>query len=200
MENNFENIPESLSLENEFHRERIGLTRKRAYILIAVLIVAVAGATALALLLPKPTGLPKFSEVMTSNHEAYVHPVYGSVDWIEIYNPSEKDIDLSGYGFTNDVKHHMFRYQFPDGTILKPGAYLVLYCTGGTDQSDNDPFCTGFKLDADGETLFLVTPTQVEADELVVPALEPDTSYARRDDGSFAVTAFSTPGEGNRFE
>lgn len=197
MEENFEPI----SFDGEFQKEHIGFTRKRALILVAVLIVVVAALTAATVfLLPKPTGLPKFSEVMTSNHDAYRHPVYGSVDWVEIVNPTDEDIDLSGYGFTNDIKHHAFRYTFPDGTTLAPGAYIVLYCTGGTDESDADPFCTGFNLSASGETLFLVTPAKVEADELFVPALAADTAYARTESGDFAVTDFPTPWEANRFE
>lgn len=188
------------SFEDDFQKEHIGLSRTRALILVAVLVVIVAGVTVLALLLPKPTGLPKFSEVMTSNHGAYLHPEYGSVDWVEICNPTDADIDLSGYGFTNDLKHHQFRYRFPEGTVLSPGQYLVLYCTGGTEQSDSDPFCTGFNLSKDGEMLFLVTPMKVEADELSVPALASDTSYAKTDSGEFIVTTHPTPHEANRFE
>ena len=195
-----EKNPEELSFENEFQKERIGLSRPRALILVAVLVVLVACITVAALLLPKPTGLPKFSEVMTSNHGAYLHPEYGSVDWVEIWNPTEEAIDLSGYGFTNDLKHHQFRYRFPEGTILQPGEYLVLYCTGGTEQSDSDPFCTGFNLSASGELLFLVTPMKVEADELAVPELQPDTSYARTDGGGFRITEHPTPWKANRFE
>ena len=194
------NMEQELSFEHDFQKEHIGLTRGRALLLIGVLIVLIAGVTAVALLLPKSSGLPKFSEIMTSNHDAYQHPVYGSVDWVEIYNPTDRDIDLSGYGFTNDIKHHAFRYRFPDGTVLKAGEYLVLYCTGGTDESDSDPFCTGFNLSASGELLFLVTPAKVEADEIFVPALETDTSYARTDADEFAVTHLPTPGEANRFE
>ena len=194
-------VDDALSIEDEFQKERIGLTRKRALILVAVLVVVIAAITVLSVwILPKPTGLPKFSEVMTSNREAYLHPQYGSVDWVEIYNPTDADIDLSGYGFTNDLKHHQFRYRFPEGVILKPGAYLVLYCTGGTEQSDSDPFCTGFNLSKEGEKLFLVTPMKVEADELEVPPLETDTAYARRENGSFDVTEYPTPGKANRFE
>ena len=194
-------VDDELSMKDEFQKEHIGLTRKKALILVAVLVVVIAAITAAAVwLLPKPTGLPKFSEVMTSNREAYLHPQYGSVDWVEIWNPTDADIDLSGYGFTNDLKHHQFRYRFPEGTILKPGAYLVLYCTGGTEQSDSDPFCTGFNLSKEGEKLFLVTPMKVEADELVVPPLETDTAYARTESGDFAVTGHPTPHEANRFE
>ena len=45
-----ENNQEELSFENEFQRERIGLTRKRALILVAVLVVVIAGLTVAALL------------------------------------------------------------------------------------------------------------------------------------------------------
>ncbi len=193
-------LGDELSFDDTFQKEHIGLSRRRALILVAALVLLVAVITVIALLLPKPTGLPKFSEVMTSNHGAYLHPEYGSVDWVEIVNPTDADIDLSGYGFTNDLKHHHFRYRFPEGTILKPGEYLVLYCTGGTEQSDSDPFCTGFNLSASGEMLFLVTPMKVEADELAVPELESDTSYARTDSGTFVVTQFPTPNGANRFE
>ncbi len=194
-----ENISEELSLENEFQKERIVFTRKRALILIAALVVLIAGVMVAALLLPKPSGLPKFSEVMTSNRGAFDHPSYGTVDWVEIHNPGDTDIDLSGYGFSTEIKHP-FRYRFPDGTVLKPGEYLVLYCTGGTAASDDDPFCTGFNLSASGESLFLVTPNKVEADELFVPALDPDVAYARTDKGDFEITIYPTPWKANRFE
>ena len=194
-----EQISEELSLENEFQKETIGFTRKRALILVAVSVVVIAIVIAAAVLLPKKQTMPVFSEIMTSNHAAFDHPDYGTVDWVELYNPTDRDIDLSGYGFTNEIKR-TFRYRFPEGTVLKSGEYLLLYCTGGTEHSDADPYCTGFNLSAKGEDLYLVNPNNVEADEAHVPALEADTSYARTETGEFAVTSVPTPGEANRFE
>lgn len=194
-----EQISEELSLENEFQKETIGFTRKRALILVAVSVVVIAIVIAAAVLLPKKQTMPVFSEIMTSNHAAFDHPDYGTVDWVELYNPTDRDIDLSGYGFSNEIKR-TFRYRFPEGTVLKSGEYLLLYCTGGTEQSDADPYCTGFNLSAKGEDLYLVNPNNVEADEAHVPALEADTSYARTETGEFAVTSVPTPGEANRFE
>lgn len=190
---------DELSFANEFKREKIGLPRRGPWLLIGALLLLVAAAAALVLLLPKKNTMPCFSEVMTSNHAAFDHPDYGTVDWVEIYNPTDEPIDLSRFGFTNEIKR-TFRYRFPEGTVLNPGEYLVLYCTGGTEQSDNDPFCTGFNLSASGEDLYLVNPNNIEADELHVPALEADTSYAKNTDGNFAVTTIPTPGEANRFD
>lgn len=198
---NMENNMDELSLENEFHRERIGFTRGRALLLVIALLLIVAGITVVALVL-QPRGRLVINEVMTSNHGAYLHPVYGKVDWVELYNPTDRDVDLSGCGFTNSIKDlkRSIRYHFADGTILKPGEYLVLYCTGGTGETDDDPLCTGFNLSRDGETLLLVDRNYVELAELTVPALEADTSYARTDGGDYAVTTVPTPGEANRFE
>ena len=188
-----------LSLENDFKRDKIGLPHRGLVLLIGSLLLLVAAIAVLVILMPKKNTMPCFSEVMTSNHKAFDHPVYGTVDWVEIYNPTDKDIDLSGYGFSTEIKHP-FRYRFPDGTVLKPGEFLVLYCTGGTAASDDDPYCTGFNLSASGEQLFLVTPSKVEADEVFVPALDPDTAYARTDKGDFQITIYPTPWKANRFE
>ena len=192
-----EQISEELSFENDFSKEKIG-PQGRIWVIVIALALVTVGILVLMWILPRQNELPVFSEVMSSNHAALTHPEYGTVDWVEIYNPTEKDIDLSGYGFTNEIKR-TFRYRFPEGTVLKSGEYLLLYCTGGTEASDADPFCTGFNLSASGEDLYLVNPNNVEVDEVHVPELEPDTSWARRTDGTFAVTTEPTPGEANRF-
>ena len=192
-----EQINEELSFADDFQKEAIG-PQKRFWILVIALVLLTAGILVLVWLLPKSSALPQFSEIMTSNHAAFDHPVYGTVDWVEIYNPTEHDIDLSGYGFTNEIKR-TFRYRFPEGSILKSGEYLLLYCTGGTEASDADPYCTGFNLSASGEDLYLVNPNNVEVDEVHVPALESDTSWARTPEGTFTVTENPTPNGANRF-
>ena len=196
-----ENNSQELSFENEFQKERIGFSGKRITILVIALLLVAAGITVLALCL-KPSAHIVINEVMTSNRKAYIHPTYGSVDWVEFYNPTDRDIDLSGCGFTNSIKDlkRSVRYHFPDGTVIRSGDCLVLYCAGGTGETDDDPLCTGFHLSASGETLLLVDRNYVELAELTVPALEPDTSYARTDAGDYAVTEFPTPGGPNCFE
>ena len=82
---------------------------------------------------------------------------------------------------------------------LKSGEYLVLWCTGGTTASDADPYCTGFALSQEGETLFLIDPGCLEIAELTLPALETDFSYARTATGEYRTTANVTPGAANRF-
>ena len=147
-------IADGLSFDGAFQKEHIGFPGKTGIFLIVGAVLAVLGVFALILLAPRGDGHVVINEVMTSNKEAYAHPEHGSVDWIELYNPTENDVDLSGFGLTNDLKKQ-YKYRFPEGAILPAGGYLVVYCTGGTTASEEDPYCTGFALSRDGEGLFL---------------------------------------------
>ncbi len=51
-------------------------------------------------------------------------PQFDSGDWVELYNGSQEDIDISGWRFTDSDPTHVFT--FPAGTILGPDQYLVL--------------------------------------------------------------------------
>lgn len=68
------------------------------------------------------------SEVM-SNNATTLQDQYGEYpDWIELYNCSENDVDLSGWGLTDDTGA-LGRWQFPP-VILPPGEYLTVYASG----------------------------------------------------------------------
>ena len=47
-----------------------------------------------------------------------------SSDWIEIFNPGDMDIDVSGYKLKDDNNDHS--YNLPDDTIIPSGGYLVI--------------------------------------------------------------------------
>lgn len=49
---------------------------------------------------------------------------YDSGDWVEFYNRTENNIDLSGWYFSDEDDQHKF--YFPNGTILNANEYLVL--------------------------------------------------------------------------
>ena len=192
-------IQDGLSFEDEFQKEeRIGWSKTQVIVMIAIALVGILVIGGLIVFLPRSQGHPVINEAMSSNEAAFVHPAYGSVDWVELYNPTDRDIDMSGYGFTDEIKKQ-YKYTFPEGTILPAGGYLVLYCTGGTAATDTDPYCTGFALSQEGEQLYLLGKNYLELDELTLPMLDTDTAYARTDDGRFAVTDTVTPGEANRF-
>jgi hypothetical protein len=47
-----------------------------------------------------------------------------SGDWIEVYNPGEMDLDISGWTFKDEDDDHS--YAFPDETILLSEHYLII--------------------------------------------------------------------------
>lgn len=191
-----EPVGQELLFEEKFQKEKIGWSTSMVVILLSIVFLVLIGIGVMIWLMPSSEGHVVINEVMSSNDKAYLHPVYGSVDWVELYNPTEREVDLSGYGLTNDLKKQ-YKYKFPEGTVLPAGWYLVLYCTGGTSASDADPLCTGFSLSQEGETVYLIDRSYLEIDEATVPLLETDSSYARDEEGNFRVTWSITPGAQN---
>ena len=66
------------------------------------------------------------NEVCTSN-VACCEDAGGSFpDWIELYNPSEREIDISGYTISRSSKKHQDKYTVAAGTVISPGSYALI--------------------------------------------------------------------------
>lgn len=130
------------------------------------------------------------NEVVSSNVLSLADEKLGTPDWIELYNPTGQAISLSGYFLTDNVKN-IRKYTFPDVSIDAKG-YLVIYaCKDGGD------LCTGFGLSKAGDRLFLSDKNYNMLQDLTIPQLSADVSYARSDDGRYGYCAEPTPGEAN---
>ncbi|WP_309127728.1 lamin tail domain-containing protein [Microbacterium sp.] len=55
-------------------------------------------------------------------------------DWIEFHNPTDREVDLSGYIVQDESPKNP--YAFPAGTIVPPGAYLVIDTADDAGQGD----------------------------------------------------------------
>ena len=69
------------------------------------------------------------SEVMMANRERLPDPDGDHYDWVELHNPSDAEINLSGYGLSNDSKNPG-KWRFPAGSSIQAGQRLILYATG----------------------------------------------------------------------
>lgn len=136
------------------------------------------------------------NEICTSNHGCLDAGALGTPDWVELYNGTSRTIDLEGYGLSDKIKD-CYRYKFPAGVSIEPGAYLIVYCTGGSGAADQNVLTTDFGLDAKGCTLVLTGLHYGALDNVSVPALNADQSYARQADGSFALCDTPTPNAQN---
>jgi hypothetical protein len=89
-------------------------------------------------------------------------------DWVEFYNATGNQIDLSDYGFSDDAGKPR-KWQFPAGTVIEAGGYLGVYCSGLTEESSS-AINVGFKLSAaGGYNLCLSTPEGAIFDRVFVP-------------------------------
>ena len=155
-------------------------------LLTAALICGCEGITS-----PASSGQLCINEVVTSNSYSLVDQKLGSPDWIELYNPTSKPIDLEGYGLTDNIKNP-HKYTFPSVTI-PAGGYLIVYAS----KYEGDSMCTGFGLSKSGDMLYLVDPYYNVMQQLEIPELVTDVSYARAADGNYGYCSTPTPGEAN---
>ena len=82
---------------------------------------------------------------------------------------------LDGY-FLSDNENNLGKWQFPN-TVLPSGGYLIVWLDG--QDGIQAGLHTSFKLSADGEELFLSTPTLDVVDAIFYTSLPTDMSYAR---------------------
>lgn len=130
------------------------------------------------------------NEVMSSNTHTLVDDALGTPDWIELYNASDKPVDLLEYGLSDNLKEP-HKWTFPAVTIA-PHAYLVVYAC-----KQDAAMCTGFALSKSGESLYLTDNYYNMLHMLDIPSLEADISFARDKNGNFGYCANPTPGEEN---
>lgn len=90
------------------------------------------------------------NELMASN-STYVKDDYGDYDdWIELYNNSSADIQLSGL-FLSDDSENLTKWSLPD-YVIPPDGYTLFWADAEVGQGESH---TNFKLSSDGEQLFL---------------------------------------------
>lgn len=93
------------------------------------------------------------NEILADNRGAVLHQA-SAPDYIELANPTEREIRLDGFGLTDSLDQP-FQFTFPPDTRLAAHSYLVVWCDKLTDLPG---LHSGFKLDAEGETIALFAP------------------------------------------
>jgi len=104
-------------------------------------------------------------------------------DWVELYNGGPVAATLDGMYLTDDLSEPT-KWQFPTGTTIPPGGYLLVWCDRDAGQG---PLHADFKLNRDGEEIGLFADDahgNVPLDALVFGLQLDDVSYGRRPDGA----------------
>jgi hypothetical protein len=134
------------------------------------------------------------NEFMASNSSAIYDPENSqSADWIELFNGSNAEIDISGYYLTDNISDST-KWIIPANTIVPANGYL-LFWADGTNQSLH----TSFSLTSIGEELALYDASLNLLDQWIYSAQETNISSGRSVDGAADWMLFSesTPGSSN---
>lgn len=135
------------------------------------------------------------NEICTQNKSSFTDSYGRASDWIELYNGGNLDIDISGYGLSDDPAVPM-QFVFPDGTTIKAGQRLLIVAS--KDASAGSELHSGFSLSKSGETVVMSTPDGSIFQTVEVPALAEDVSFGRSPDGSESFSSMSpTPAAAN---
>jgi len=119
-------------------------------------------------------------------------------DWVELYNPKDTAVSLSGWSLT-DRSGGSQKWLFPDVSI-PAGGYLVVILDGKDIKTPatNGYLHADFSLDADGEYLALHNATGAVVQEFTkLPPGSPFHSYGRNAQGSYVYFDLATPGAAN---
>ena len=100
-------------------------------------------------------------------------------DWVELYNTSDKDIELGGY-YLSDNQSDQTKWQLPD-TVIAAKGFLIVWLDDDEQQSG---LHANFKLSASGEEILLVAPSLSIIDLVVFEEQETDQSTGCYPDGT----------------
>lgn len=134
----------------------------------------------------------------------YINEIMASgegFDWLELYNASDRAVDLSGMGLSDSTDKPR-RWQFPEGAAIPAGGYLTVALTGSDGESglQNGVYGANFALSA-GETACLALPDGTLVDKVTLFDQYRDISYGRAEgQRRFRYFTEPTPGEKNAAE
>ena len=119
------------------------------------------------------------NEFMADNQDYITDNYFEYEDWIELYNNSNNDFDLTGLYLSDDKSNYM-KWPFPDTSIASHG-FIVIW-------ADNDlvqgPMHTNFKLSKSGEAIYLSYSSDNILDSISYGIQITDISYGRYPNGT----------------
>ena len=91
------------------------------------------------------------NELMASNAGEVMSPATNFDSWIELYNPSDEVVNLSGMYLSNDPEN-LTLWRMPSGIGTVPAKGFKVVWLGSNDIKNTQ---ATFKLDCDGGTIYL---------------------------------------------
>lgn len=135
------------------------------------------------------------NELQAANVDMFVDPSFNYGTWVELYNPTDKLISLSGW-YVSDDPDNLTKHKIT-GTIRSKGFKVLWFDHYSTQYAPNQ---IDDKLDYDGGTIYISDKNGNLVCSQPYPEAISRTSYARTTDGgtTWGVTSQPTPGKSNQ--
>lgn len=135
----------------------------------------------------------RINEVSAANG-IHVNEYFKRNDWVELYNTTDKDIDVAGM-YLSDNEQKPLKYQISKGdsqaaTTIPAHGYLIVWCDK---LESRDQLHASFKLDADGGSVLLTAADESWSDRLVYTANQADQTVGRYPDGGSDIFVMNVP-------
>ena len=135
------------------------------------------------------------NEIVSTNSSILADDFNEYEDFIELYNPQDTAINLTGKYLT-DKKDNLVKWQFGENIKIEPKSYLLVWCDEDGSQGD---LHANFKLSSSGEFTAIVDTDGVTIiDSVTIPTIPENESFARdNNSGEWYITNSTTPGASN---
>jgi hypothetical protein len=150
----------------------------------------------------KPKHFIYINEVLASNTNNIKDDYFENEDWIELYNPNNFSVDISGF-YLSDESIFKTKYRIKptrQQTVIPPRGFKLIWLDSDTIQGT---FHGNFKLNAASDSLFLTMPNGIQiVDSLGFLNQKANVSFGRQHDGDDTWITFSepTPNSTNRIK
>jgi hypothetical protein len=138
------------------------------------------------------------NEFMAQNGSTRANEAGEYEDWIELYNPTGRAVDVGGLYLTDDLENptqSRIPTDRPPLTTIAAGGYLLIWADAGTGAQLH----ANFKLSSDGEEIGLFDKDGTTLiDGVVFERQRTDVSYGRDPDNASEWKFMSTPTPGGR--
>ncbi len=129
-----------------------------------------------------------FNELLLSNDNFYPDGHGQFYDYAEIRNMTSKTVDISGWYIAEDKNTDL--WYFPNGTMLSPNGYLLVFFCG---ENKGGLYCPMKLSKRGGEIFTLYTAGGVITDRVVTAETERNHVYARTESGSWKSNEAPSP-------
>ena len=143
---------------------------------------------------------PVYINEISGSNDCYVNEYGKKGDWVELYNATDKDIDVAGMYLSDNVEKPL-KYQISkDGTsantIIPAHGHLLIWCDNQSTTSQ--ALHASFKISGQGGCVLLTAADQSWTDVLAYSAHDGNSTVGRFPDGTQEVYLMDVPTIGKR--